>query len=234
MYALTSRLSVLAIALAASACGLISDDVADFPIDLDKSFQINTGSYQIDQNAAMTATQTSCAAMPQACDAAAMAACPDDCSGRCAASNTCEIDIDVSLYQMVDLLTDQASLRSLDGRAFIEVEIDTLTYVVTANTLNVATPEMQVFIAPMSVMETTDAQAKLIGTIPAIQPGSINTEEKEIVFSPTGRADLITVMSSFKTPFNILVGATLTVSNGTPVPMGTLDAKVRIKGHAGI
>jgi hypothetical protein len=41
-------------------------------------------------------------------------------------------------------------------------------------------------------------------------------------------------MSTFKTPFNILVGSSLLVTAGQPVPMGKLDAVVHIKGHAGL
>lgn len=229
-----SRLGVLAVAIAASGCGLISEDVADFPIALEKSFTIDTGSYQIDQSAAESIDTVQCGGQPQACDTAAMAACPDNCSGRCAASNTCELDIDASMYQLVDLVNDQSSLKALDDKSVIEVEIDTVSYVVSMNTLNVATPEMTVFIAPMSVMEIDGDGAKQIGTIPSIPAGSIVTEERQIEFTATGRADLIATMRNFKTPFNILIGATLTVTGSTPVPMGTMNAKVRIKGHAGV
>jgi hypothetical protein len=41
-------------------------------------------------------------------------------------------------------------------------------------------------------------------------------------------------MSTFKTPFNVIVGSTLVISQGQPVPAGRLDAVVHIKGHAGL
>ncbi len=41
-------------------------------------------------------------------------------------------------------------------------------------------------------------------------------------------------MSTFKTSFNIIVGSILVVQQGQPVPSGTLDAVVHIKGHAGL
>ena len=54
-----------------------------------------------------------------------------------------------------------------------------------------------------------------------------------VVFA-TGKADLVNIMSTFKTPFNVLVGSTLVVTMGTPVPAGKLDAVVHIKAHAGL
>ena len=54
------------------------------------------------------------------------------------------------------------------------------------------------------------------------------------MFTPTGKADLVATMNTFKTPFNVLVGSTLFVRAGQPVPMGKLDAVIRIKGHAGL
>ena len=39
---------------------------------------------------------------------------------------------------------------------------------------------------------------------------------------------------SFKTPFNVLLGASIVVRAGDPVPMGKLEAVMYIKGHAGL
>jgi hypothetical protein len=41
-------------------------------------------------------------------------------------------------------------------------------------------------------------------------------------------------MSSFKTPFNVLLGASIVVTASQAVPTGKLDAVVHIKGHAGL
>jgi hypothetical protein len=42
------------------------------------------------------------------------------------------------------------------------------------------------------------------------------------------------VMSTYKNPFNVIVGAKLTIKDGDPVPTGKLDAVVKITGHAGL
>lgn len=228
-----SRVGVLAMVAAVSGCGLISSDITDFDIALNKDFTIDTGTYQVDQASANALLSTSCTSMPTACMTGAMSVCPMDCSGTCAASGTCELDLDVSLYQMVDLLNDQSQLKAFDDRPVIKVAIDKVTFSVALNTLNVATPAMDVYVAPMTIMDPEDAMAKKIGTIPAVPAGGTPTDA-EVQFTATGKQDLISTMGMFKTPFNILVGTTLVVTNGTPVPMGKLDGTVRIIGHAGI
>jgi hypothetical protein len=233
MTLISTRVGLIAIAAAISGCGLISDDITDFDIALNKNFTIDTGTYQVDQQSASTLLATSCTGMPTACMTAAQNVCPMDCTGTCAASGTCELDLDVSLYQMVDLLNDQSQLKAFDDRPIIKVEIDKVTFTVATNTLNVATPAMDVYVAPMSIMDPKDSMAKKIGTIPSVPAGGTPTDA-EVQFTATGKQDLITTMGMFKTPFNILVGTTLVVTNGTPVPMGKLDGTVRIVGHAGI
>ena len=41
-------------------------------------------------------------------------------------------------------------------------------------------------------------------------------------------------MSTYKNPFNIIVGSDLRIEAGDPVPTGKLDAVVQIKAHAGL
>src|SRR5262249_5501739 len=111
---------------------------------------------------------------------------------------------------------------------------DSVTYDVATNTLNVDTPEISVYVAPTSALTPSDPQAKKIGTIPAIPAGWVTTDSQSIKFTTTGKADLVNIMSSFKTPFNVIVGSSLMVTANQPVPSGKLDAIVHIKGHAGL
>jgi hypothetical protein len=41
-------------------------------------------------------------------------------------------------------------------------------------------------------------------------------------------------MSTYKNPFNVIVGSTLVISAGDMVPTGKLDAVIQIKAHAGL
>ncbi|HEU0036828.1 MAG TPA: hypothetical protein VFQ53_39735 [Kofleriaceae bacterium] len=209
--------------------------MTDFDLTLpEKRFTVDTSSWDVDSVQAEAYLQTSCASAPTICSSAAQQACAMDCSGECNASTqTCDLTLDVSLYQMIDLVTEKPELKSLNDEPVIQVTIDRVAYEVTTNTLNVDTPEMVVYVAPMSVMEPNDPQAKPIGTIDPV-PAGTTVASREITFTPTGRADLIAVMSTYKTPFNVLVGSALTVRSGQQLPAGKLDAVVRIKAHAGI
>ncbi len=219
-----------------AGCGLIDSDVTNFDLTLpDKNFTVDATGWQVDQTAAMTFLNTSCQAMPTICGTAAQMACADDCSGSCnMTTNRCELALEVSLYQPIDLLTEKPELKSINDEPVIKVVIDSVTYEVTANTLNVATPVMTIYVAPISVMEPTDPLAKPIGTIPAVPANTTILTPAPIMFTATGRSDLIAAMSTFKTPFNIIVGSTLVVTQGQPIPSGKLDAVVHIKGHAGL
>ena len=112
--------------------------------------------------------------------------------------------------------------------------LDSVTYDVTSNTLNIDTPEITLYVAPTSVLKPTDAMAKAIGTIAPVPAGTTTSSPQSVKFTSTGRADLIAAMSSFKTPFNVLLGASIVVTASQAVPTGKLDAVVHIKGHAGL
>lgn len=223
--------------LAAGGCGLVSSDVTNFDLTLpDKSFSIDTSSWQVDQQQAMTFLSTPCDASqppPNICTSAAMMACPMNCTGTCGASNTCELALDVSVYQPVDLLTEKPELKTINDQPVIKVTIDAVTYEVTQNTLNLATPPLTLYVAPMSVMSPSDPQAIAIGTIDPVPAGSTVTPT-DVMFTPEGEQALVDIMSTFKTPFNVIVGGQLVVDQNTPVPSGKLDAIVHIKAHAGI
>jgi hypothetical protein len=225
----------LSLLLAASTgCGLISSDVTDFDLNLpDKSFSIDTSSWQIDQTKAQLLLNTSCAAAPSVCNTAAQMACDMNCSGTCNASQRCELQLDVSLYKTIDLVMEKPELKSINDQPVIKVTIDSVNYEVVTNTLNVATPDLKLYVAPTSVMDPKSPDASEIGIIPSVEAGT-TVPEMPVAFNETGKMKLISVMSTYKTPFNVIVGATLDVAAGQMIPSGKLDAVVRIRAHAGL
>jgi hypothetical protein len=226
----------LSLVIAASAgCGLISSDVADFNLDLpEKRFSIDTAGWQVDQTQADLLFMASCSSTPDVCDNLARMACEMDCSGTCNTSrDSCELQLDVGLHQEVNLIDEKPELKSINDQPVIKVTIDSVTYAVSSNTLNVATPELKVFVAPISVMDPKSPEAVEIGSVPPIDAGT-TVPPTPIVFSDTGKAKLVMMMSTYKTPFNVIVGSTLTVTEGQPVPQGKLDAGIRIRAHAGL
>jgi hypothetical protein len=227
------RLSLLGM-LALTGCGLISSDVTNFDLTLKpKSFTLDTSSWQITQQQADTFLSTPCQAgsMQNVCTSAAAQACAMGCTGRCGASNTCELDLDVGVYKMVDLGMEQPELNTLNNEPLIKVTIDSLQYEVTSNTLNVATPPMTLYVAPMSIMDPKDPMAKAVGTVDPV-PAMTTVALRDITYATDGKQALVDIMGNYKNPFNVIVGATLTLKQGDMVPSGKLDAQVDIKAHA--
>ena len=225
----------LGIAAAAAGCGLISSDVTNFDLTLpDKRFTIDMGGWQVDTSAADDYLMQPCASNPGVCNSAVQTVCLMNCSGACGADNTCELSLDISGRQPVDLVMERPELKSINDEPVIKVTIDSVTYEITSNTLNIDTPEFTVYVAPTSVLKISDPQAKAIGKIEPVPAGWVTEAPHPFTFTASGRTELVNLMSSFKTPFNVLFGSSLRVTASDPVPMGKLDAVLHIKGHAGL
>ncbi len=232
---LMTKLGLYAVAIALSGCGLIDSDITNFDLTLpDKAFSVDASGWQVNQSQADTFLATDCSGAPTVCMTAATSACPMNCTGSCSpTTSTCELGLDVGLYQMIDLITEKPELKEINDRAVIEVEIDAVSYAVTANTLNVETPEMRVYVAPMSIMDPSDPMAKHIGTIAPVAAGA-TVALRDMTFTADGRAALIATMSAYKSPFNIIIGSQIVLASGDMVPTGRLDALVQIRAHAGL
>jgi hypothetical protein len=222
-------------ALVLSGCGLISSDVTNFDLTLKpKQFTVDTSSWQVSQQAADTFLNTSCQMTSQnVCTSAAMTACAMGCTGVCGSASKCELELNVAVYKMVDLGMEQPELNTINNEPVIKVTIDSLQYEVTSNTLNVDTPPFTVYVAPMSIMDPKDPMAKPVGTVDAI-PAGMTVALKDMTYAPDGKQNLVDTMGNYKNPFNVLVGATLTLKAGDMVPTGKLDATVHIKAHASL
>jgi hypothetical protein len=222
-----------------TGCGLISSDVTNFDLMLpDKKFTIDASGWQVDTNKSPftngTLASVPCNSMPSVCSMAVAKACSSDCSATCdPVADSCALSLDVSRLLPVNLLMEQPDLMTINDQPVIKVSIDSVTYAVTSNSLNVDTPAIDVYVAPISALKPTDAQAKLIGTIPAI-PRMTTSDYQALEFTPTGKSALVNIMSMFKTPFNVMVASSLVISAGQMLPTGKLDAVVRIRGHAGL
>ena len=219
-----------------SGCGLISSDVTNFDLTLpDKKFTIDASRWDVQQSDADQFTGLPCNSNPSVCSSAVSAvaqACMTDCTGMCNGT-TCDLSLDVSLWKSVDLVMERPELKSINDEPVIQVTIDSVTYDVTSNSLSVPTPTINVYAAPTTVLKPGPG-ATLIGTIPSIPAGQKTSSPQNLVFTATGKADLVKFMNMFKTPFNVLVGSSLLVTKNQPVPTGILESVVHIKGHAGV
>ena len=220
--------------IALSGCSLINSNVTSYDLDLpSKSFSVDASGWQVNQTAADAYLDKNCSATPMLCSTAATNACPMNCSGTCDASvHTCNLGLEISVHQTIDLLTEEPELKSVDdATTILTVTVDAMTYEVTANSLDINTPELQVYLAPMSIMDPHDPMAQQIGSIAIVQAGAM-LGPTNMRFTDNGQDVLTQTLANFKNPFNVIVGGTLMLHAGDLVPTGKLDANVHIKAHA--
>ena len=221
-------------AIALSGCGLISSNTVSYDLNLPaKSFSIDASGWQVSQSIADAYLDKNCASSPTLCTTAATSACPMNCSGSCNPSaHTCDLGLEIAVHQTIDLLTEKPELKSVDNATTIlHVTVDALTYEVTANALDIDTPVLTVYLAPMSIMDPRDPMAQEIGTIAVVRAGAV-VPATDMMFSDGGQDVLTATLANFKNPFNVIVGGTLMLHAGDAVPTGKLDANVHIKAHA--
>lgn len=227
------RLLLAALVVPLGACGLIDPDITEFDLTLpSKQFTIDSAQWGL-MNADALINQT-CTTSPDPCAAAAQQACEEGtCIAQCdAQSLTCDLTLFVSLYNAIDLEMEKPELSTIEDQPVLDVTIDAINFEVSANTMNIETPEMVVYAAPSTVM-SPDARAKRVGTVPAVPPGQTRSLTP-IDFDPMGRANLASFMNDYKTPFNIIVGSSILVEMGDVVPSGALTVRVVVEAHAGL
>src|SRR5512140_2176202 len=107
----------LVVSLLLASCGLISSDVTNFDLTLpDKKFSIDTAGWQVDQTAANVYLSQPCTTSTM-CSSLVTQACTMGCSGSCSLSgthHTCDLSLDVSLSQPVDLVMEKPELKTIN------------------------------------------------------------------------------------------------------------------------
>ncbi|KAB2882822.1 MAG: hypothetical protein F9K40_23285 [Kofleriaceae bacterium] len=229
-----TRLFLAAAATAVAAgCGLVDPNITQFDLSLpSKQFTIDTSRW--DLSTAPQLVSMSCSTQQDVCAAGGQQACPDgECIAQCdAGTMTCDLTLFVSLYQMIDLQTEKPELSTIEDQPLLDVTIDAINFEVSANSMNIDTPEMVVYAAPATVM-SPDARARRIGTVPPVPAGQTRSLTP-IDFDAMGRDNLAAFMSDYKTPFNIIVGSELLVEMGSAIPMGAMTVRVVVEAHAGL
>ena len=216
----------------APGCGLIDIEVADLDLSMpERSFTIDTAQWELTGDS--TFPSIDCANQPQICSAAVVQVCGGAlCFGSCGGAS-CEALLALQLWSTVDLFGEKPELQAIGERTLATVEIDRVYYEVAENTLNIDTPELTVYVAPSTVMSPGDPSAEAVGTIAPMIAGE-TVAETDMLFVATGETTLNEVLKAFQTPFNLLVGAQLTVHGGDPVPTGRAIATVNVRAHASL
>jgi len=158
---------------------------------------------------------------------------PADCNATPLAcvGAVCVLDFPIDASQTINLKMQVPSLSSLSGQTLATISISQVTYTI-ASTMNVALPEVDVFIAPSDVTKVsgTDPNVKKFGTIPTT-PANMTTTGN-MTLDPNGGAVFSQYASAFSTPFNFIAHATMIVKPGDPIPSGAVTATVTGKVSA--
>ncbi len=230
-----SRFAALAVGLTlVSGCGLIDPDIADFDLSLpEKEIVVDTSTWQLTDDATMPAID--CTESAGICSLGITELCGADgiCFGTCNEAKTCDVKVLVNLWHSFDLAREKPELQEIEGQPLVSITVNSIAYKVTENTMNVATPEMTVYVAPEGVMSPGDPGAEAIGTLPPI-PAGTTIEGQDVVLTENGRERLAAYMKSYSQPFNIIVGTDVDIQAGDEVPTGTLTAVVMVTAVAGI
>ncbi len=211
---------------------VIDSKVDEVNLDLlERRVIVDTADWELTDEGTMPSVE--CAARPDLCVEHVEMWCGADeiCDATCA-QETCEVNVLVALWNTIDLTVEQAAaLAQLEGRPLQTVTIDEVAFTVSENTLNVDSPALTVSVAPTGVMSVGGGGAEAVGIIPSLPPGETITLES-IELTPRGQMVLANRMREYQTPFNLVVGSTILLRAGDPVPSGRLVADLKVSAHA--
>jgi hypothetical protein len=155
----------------------------------------------------------------------------------------CVATLAISQAQTIDLSKAQTPLPDAVLRFGIsKVEIGKIAYWVGANSLNVATPPLQVFVAAQGAKDSHDPSAVQLGTVASLPAMSTSCADPadpkgdpaagaahvcDVPLTAAGQTALSGFVQNFRTPFALIVETTLVAKGGDPVPSGTLTVTVR-------
>lgn len=226
-------ISVAALVSLLGGCGLIDSDITRFDLRVsNKTFTVDTAQWELTAEASFPAID--CTGMPGVCSAGIAEACGNDalCFGSCDGAN-CQALVLVALFQSVNLTQERPELDDIANQPIIEVHVERVSYSIEENTLTAATPELNLYVAPVSVMSPGDPQARLVGRIQPVPAGTTPTDQ-DLIVDAMGRQNLEEFMGDYKAAFNVIVGGQVSIGAGDPVPVGSLRASVTVDAYANL
>lgn len=229
-------------ALALAGCGLVNGK----SISYDYSFDPQQFMQKLGDERTMAVVPT------MACDPAAS---PDPCAAlgkqlpmptainmQCdAPSRVCIAVADVRLPYPVDL--SQQSLPSPVVTYGVDtVSVKKVAYWIMTNTVNVALPPIDLYVASSAAKDEKDSSAKLVGSVSMLPAKSATCADAadhdasepsmgapvcDIMLSPTGQAAMALFIKDYKTPFQFIAHTKIVAKGGDPLPVGTISFFVR-------
>jgi len=161
-----------------------------------------------------------------------------------ATSKKCVAHAEILVSETIDLTKQiDSSFPSAAIQYGVEaVEVKRVTYWISQNQLNVATPEIDFFVAPMSARLQTDPGSVLLASVaqvaamsttcgdPVYAAGDPKASGEPVCSAPLeegGKDALASFVKDYKTPFQLLAHATLTAQPGEPLPGGSISFAAR-------
>lgn len=147
------------------------------------------------------------------------------CKIQCGSNSNCEVVGVVEEAMPVDL-TQQINNQA-GAKALSKAELSAAYYSTEdGNSLNFATPKIEIFIGPAAATKTTDSGVVRFATLPAIPAGKQLPATKLDDISAEGNNALSSYVLN-RAAFKFLVKATLAFPSGSPIPQGRLVFKVQ-------
>jgi len=224
------RTLCLAVLVGLAGC-VIDSPVDELELDLpERTVIVDTADWELTDEGRLPSV--SCSSSPNVCLDSVDLWCGADefCDAACG-PETCEVNVLVALWDTINLALEQTQLAQLEGKPLQTVIIDEVSFTVSENTLNVASPSLTLSVAPAGVMTTSGRGAADLGIIPSLEPGATVTDE-DVDLTPSGQTELADRMREYETPFNLVVGSVVQLRAGDPVPSGRLIAKLKVRAHA--
>jgi hypothetical protein len=134
--------------------------------------------------------------------------------------NTCALSFNYEIMQRIALAEEVPDLKSVNDSVLSEVKLKTLE-IILDNQIGVATPIVDLYVAPDSAQSSSDPAAKKLGSIP-----SKEDKFKGKIIIPVeldGQQAFSAFATDFKTPFKIFVATTVVVKGGSTLPSGKID-----------
>jgi hypothetical protein len=194
--------------LGAIGCGLISTDIAKFTFRLPQKRYVfaapNVGSIPPGQVTCGAGGAVATCPAPLTCDAGI-------CTGH----------VPVSVVQKMDFKKDAAELANYSSLA--DLKIESITYNVVS-TANIGIPTIDIYMAPLGVVDPASPEAKKFGTVPAIAAGE--SRSGDVIKEPDADTLFTTFATDLSMPFNFIAATNVPIPTGSPTPTGMVEIKI--------
>jgi hypothetical protein len=225
------------LALAVGGCGLINSNTLSYDYSFDvQHFTASVGDKSASPQTVPTmacdpaAATDICASVPLPSSAMATLKC-DATTKQCVALAEVRLPYPVDLSQQS--LPSPVVQYTVDG-----VSIKKIAYWVS-NMLNVAVPEVDLYVAPSAAKDETDPEATLLGSMAMLPAGDSACADAvdakgdsaagagvvvcDLKLTDGGKSALAGFVKAYQTPFQFIAHATITARGGDPLPVGSID-----------